>query len=62
MNVPCQAAPVRRTAASAGFQGQGEIQPQSCWCVNPAPDGKSPYYWLCEVGRNLYNTGIECEP
>jgi hypothetical protein len=58
LRIPQQSQPVARTNPTS-YQAQGEVRPQLCYCIDPDPPGLG-YTWWCEVGRELWNTEINC--
>lgn len=56
MYLPTQAEPVERTT---GNEKQGDtdgVEPQfDCYCM-----GGPPATWHCDIGKSLWDTGVEC--
>jgi len=60
LNLPQQARPVARTIPT-GYQPDAAVNPQGCFCIDPDPPGLG-HKWWCEVGRELWNTEVDCTP
>lgn len=56
LHLPQQAQPVAR-GQHATQPAEAEVRPQACFCIDPTGNGAT---WFCEVGRELWNTQIDC--
>ncbi len=61
MYLPHQLEPVDRTATESKWIDTNPIEPQiECHCLQQGATG--PYHWWCIIGRQLWDSGYECEP
>jgi len=55
MYLPAQTEPIERKLGNEKQADSGGVEPQQdCYCLGNPPT------WHCWIGKDLYDTGIEC--